>query len=278
MSIPYDPSPPLVTPERLLAEQCQRLGVEPEDLALPQVLVGTFQGASYQRLIEVTGATQPRARSDGTAIESGISIGELPTIEAGISVGKPPNGGQPLAVARLPAGAPSAVLALESAIARGVQSVLIVGSAGSLQPDLPMGSTVIVSDAVREEGTSYHYVPGGVQVRADPEIVELLTACARAAGLNPQIGSAWTTDAPLRETVGAVARHSSRGVKVVEMEASAIFAVSQVRGVRAGLLVAVSDELSGTWRPGFLSEEYLQSLSRGIDIALAAAGRLLAEE
>jgi uridine phosphorylase len=235
-------------------------------LTLPQVLVGTFQGASHQRLVDLTGSAPPKARSDGTAIETGISIGKLP------------NGGQPLAVARLPAGAPSAVLALEAAIARGVQSVLIVGSAGSLQPDLPMGSVVIVTDAVREEGTSYHYVPDGEHVQADPEIVELLASFARAAGLNPDLGSAWTTDAPLRETVGAVTRHGSRGVKVVEMEASAIFAVSKVRGVRAGLLVAVSDELFDTWRPGFHTEEYLLSLNQGVDIALEVAGQLMAEE
>ena len=140
MSIPYDPSPPLVTPAQVLKEQCERQGVPAEALRLPPVLVGTFQGASFSHLIARVGAAQPSSRSDGTAIETGVTVGKTP-------------GGDPIAVARLPAGAPAAVIALEEAIARGVRSILVVGSSGSLQPDLPIGSTVIVTEAVREEGT-----------------------------------------------------------------------------------------------------------------------------
>ena len=266
MSIPYDPSPPLVTPDQLLAEQCAREGVDFEEFALPPVLVGTFQGASYRHLVTRTGATPPTTRSDGTAIETGISIGNLP------------DSGRPIAVSRLPGGAPAAVLALEAAFARGVRYVLVVGSAGGLRSDLPIGSTVIVTEAVREEGTSYHYVPAGEQVRADPEIASLLEQCALITGLNPAVGPAWTTDAPFRETTGAIARHRNHGVKVVEMEASAIFAVSQVRGVRAGLLVAVSDELFDSWRPGFHNDAYLSSLLSGVDAAVEAAEELVGRD
>lgn len=265
MSIPYDPSPPLVTPARVLGEQCERQGVSAAALRLPPVLVGTFQGASFSHLIARAGAAQPSSRSDGTAIETGVTVGKTP-------------GGDPIAVARLPAGAPAAGIALEEAIARGVRSILVVGSAGSLQPDLPIGSTVIVTEAVREEGTSYHYLPSGVRVRADPEIVPLLARCARTAGLEPVTGPAWTTDAPYRETIGSVKRHRTGGVKVVEMEALAIFALSRVRRVRAGLLVAVSDELFDSWRPGFHEPVYLESLSRCVDSAIAAAEQLAADE
>lgn len=265
MSIPYDPSPPLVTPAQVLKEQRERQGVSAEALRLPPVLVGTFQGASFSHLVARTGAARASARSDGTAIESGISIGKTPD-------------GDPIAVARLPAGAPAAVIALEEAIVRGVRSILVVGSAGSLQPDLPIGSTVIVTQAVREEGTSHHYLPAGDSVRADPAIVGLLARCARTAGVEPVKGPAWTTDAPFRETIGSVKRHRAGGVKVVEMEASAIFALSKVRGVRAGLLVAVSDELFDSWRPGFHDPAYLESLTRCVDVAFAAAGQLAADE
>lgn len=266
MSIPYDPSPPLVTPAQLIRERCRRAGISAESLRLPPVLVGTFQGASHRRLIERSGAIPPPARSDGTAVETGITIGETP------------GEGREIAVARLPAGAPAAVMALEEAIARGVRSILVVGSAGSLRPDLRIGSAVIVTAAVREEGTSHHYLPSGVQVRADPAIVGLLARCAPAAGLEPDKGPAWTTDAPFRETVGAVARHRGRGVRVVEMEAAAMFAVSRVRGARVGLLVAVSDELFDSWRPGFHEPGYLATLTRCTDLALLAAEQLAAGE
>lgn len=265
MSIPYDPSPPLVTPAQVLREQRERQGVSAEALRLPPVLVGTFQGTSFSHLIARVGAAQPSARSDGTAIETGVTVGRTP-------------GGNPIAVTRLPAGAPAAVIALEEAIARGVRSILVVGSAGSLQPGLPVGSTVIVTEAVREEGTSYHYLPSGDPVRADPAIVGLLAGCARAAGVEPAKGPAWTTDAPYRETIGSVKRHRGSGVKIVEMEASAIFALSQVRRVRAGLLVAVSDELFDSWRPGFHDPVYLESLTRCVDATIAAAEQLAADE
>ena len=265
MSIPYDPSPPLVTPAQVLKEQRERQGVSAEALRLPPVLVGTFQGASFSHLITQAGAVQPSSRSDGTAIETGVTVGKTP-------------GGDPIAVARLPAGAPAAVIALEEAIARGVRSILVVGSAGSLQPDLPIGSTVVVTEAVLEERTSYHYLPSDVSLHAHPEIVGLLARFARDAGAEPVTGPAWTTDAPYRETIGSVKRHRAGGVKVVEMEASAIFALSQVRRVRAGLLVAVSDELFDSWRPGFHDPVYLESITRCVDATIAAAGQLTADE
>lgn len=62
------------------------------------------------------------------------------------------------------------------------------------------------------------------------------------------------------------------------MEASAIFAVSHVRGVQSGLLVAVSDELFDSWRPGFQNDDYLNSLIQGVDAALEAAGQLAERE
>ncbi|HET8629409.1 MAG TPA: hypothetical protein VFL91_18475, partial [Thermomicrobiales bacterium] len=144
-----------------------------------------------------------------------------------------------------------------------------------LQPGLPIGSTVVVEGAEREDGTSHHYLPAGEVVAADPEISALLERCAAARGASPVRGRAWTIDAPYRETVGAIARHRAAGVAVVEMEAAAIFAVARVRGARAGLLVAVSDELYGErWHVGFEHDAYLTALLRAADAAVDAAAQL----
>ena len=94
-------------------------------------------------------------------------------------------------------------------------------------------------------------------------------------GLTPTVGRAWTIDAPFRETVGAIRRHQAAGVTVVEMEAAAIFAVAKVRGARAGLIVAVSDELFQPWNPGFHLPVYVDALTRAADAVLLAAGRLV---
>src|SRR5205085_7797217 len=77
------------------------------------------------------------------------------------------------------------------------------------------GSTVVVTGAEREDGTSHHYLPAGEVVAADPEITGLLEERARARGAEPVCGRSWTIDAPYRETVGAISRHRSAGVAVV---------------------------------------------------------------
>ena len=71
--------------------------------------------------------------------------------------------------------------------------------------------------------------------------------------------------------MGALRRHREAGVSVVEMEAAAIFAVAQVRGIRAALLVAVSDELFDAWNPGFGHPAYLNAMEHAVDTALAVA-------
>jgi uridine phosphorylase len=162
---------------------------------------------------------------------------------------------------------------VEAAFARGVRDVLIVGSAGSLRDDLPIGRTVLVTAAEREDGTSHHYLPAGELVAADPDLSDRLEGCAAARGLQPVRGRSWTIDAPYRETVDAIRRHREAGVLVVEMEAAAIFAVARVRGIRSALIAAVSDELSRpAWTPGFGDERYADALLAAADAVLACAG------
>jgi uridine phosphorylase len=73
-------------------------------------------------------------------------------------------------------------------VARGVRSVHVVGSAGSLQRHLPIGSTVIVTGAEREDGTSHHYLPAGEIVSADPELMAALEECSVTRGAGPVRG------------------------------------------------------------------------------------------
>ncbi|HEX5417211.1 MAG TPA: hypothetical protein VFZ25_16220, partial [Chloroflexota bacterium] len=75
-------------------------------------------------------------------------------------------------------------------------------------------------------------------------------------------------------TAGAIARHRANGVAVVDMEASALFAVARVRGGRAGLIVAVSDELFRPWNPGFHLAVYRDALVQTADAVLDAADAL----
>jgi uridine phosphorylase len=182
----------------------------------------------------------------------------------------------PCALARIGIGAPAAALLLEDSVARGLRNVLVVGSAGSLQRHLPIGSTVIVTGAEREDGTSHYYLPAGEIVSAAPELAAVLEECSATHGGGPVRGRSWTINAPFREAIGAIRRHREGGVSVVEMEAAAIFAVARVRGVRAALIVAVSDELFGhELNMGFGHNAYLDSLARAADAAMDAAHSFL---
>jgi nucleoside phosphorylase len=239
---------------------CEQHALLPEQVTLPPVLVATFQNGAYARLRQQTGAVDPMA---GAQLRSGSgTVGDL-----GVGTWQ----GRPIAVARITVGAPAAALRLETAIARGVRTVLVVGSAGSLRPELPLGSLVVVESAEREDGTSHHYLPAQEVVAADSGLCDLLEGEARRRGLAVTRGRSWTIDAPFRETIGALRRHREAGVSVVEMEAAAIFAVARVRGVRAALLVAVSDELFDAWNPGFGQPAYLNALDHAADVILAVA-------
>ncbi len=262
---PFETSEPLLTPSRSLELQHERLGLTQEQYALPPTLLATFQNGAYARLLERAGAehrARPRGAGGGVLLH-GQAIGSI--------------GGSPVVIAQLSIGAPAAALALEELIARGVRAMLIAGAAGSIQPSVPLGSTVVIEGAEREDGTSHHYLPAGHAVRADEALTSALEACALARGAAPVRGRSWTIDAPFRETTGAVQRHRRNGVSVVEMEAAAIFAVAQVRSVRAGLIVAVSDELFDAWQPGFADEGYHAALLRAADAAADAAGQLAAD-
>ncbi len=191
-----------------------------------------------------------------------------------IMCGRTPHGGRAVGVAMVPVGAPAAAMFLEYAIARGVRTLLICGSAGSLRPDLSIGRTVVIEAAEREDGTSFHYVPAGEAVSADRVLVNALAEASRALGADPVIGRTWTLDALFRETAGAIARHQAGGVAVVDMEAAAIFAVARVRNVRAGIIVAVSDEVFHPWAPGFHTAPFHAAQDNAVDAAIAVAETL----
>jgi uridine phosphorylase len=144
-------------------------------------------------------------------------------------------------------GAPLAACRLETVIAAGCRAIVGCGVGGALQPDLLSDNPVIVvKSAIRDEGTSYHYLAPAREVSAESRAVEVLMKAALERGL-PCIGArTWTTDAYFRETAGRIARRRLRdGCLIVEMEAAALIAVARFRGVRFGQYLYPGDDLSG---------------------------------
>jgi uridine phosphorylase len=154
--------------------------------------------------------------------------------------------GRRVAVFQPGVGAALAAGLLEEVIALGCKKFVACGSAGSLDGRITMGQIVVPVAAVRDEGTSYHYLPPGREVRASPEGVAAIEAVLKQHGIEYVPGKTWTTDAVYRETPAKVRMRKAEGCVTVEMEAAALFAVAQFRRVVLAQLLYGGDDLSGS--------------------------------
>ena len=148
-------------------------------------------------------------------------------------------------ISPLSCGAPLAAVIMEELIALGCRKFVACGSAGSLNATLPHDSIVIPNAAVRDEGTSYHYLPPSRTLSTDPEVIKKLEAVLKVHGLVYRTGLNWTTDAPYRETRQKIAKRKAEGCLTVEMEFTALMAVARFRKVAFGEYLMVADDVSG---------------------------------
>lgn len=153
--------------------------------------------------------------------------------------------GRRLAVLHPGVGAPLAAAFLEEVIALGCRKFVVCGGCGVLDGGLAVGAVIVPTSAVRDEGTSYHYLPPAREISADPAGLAAVEAALAAHEIPYTPGKTWTTDALYRETPAKIAQRKAEGCIVVEMEAAALFAVAQFRGVTLGQLLYGGDDVSG---------------------------------
>jgi nucleoside phosphorylase len=164
----------------------------------------------------------------------------------------PSTGGRVGLLGQFGIGAPAAATVLEELGAMGTSAFVSVGTAGSLQRDLSIGDLVLCEAAIRDEGVSHHYLPPAKLATAAAAMNAALGAALRQAGVPFRAGTSWTIDTPYRETVAEARRYQAEGVLCVEMEAAALFAVAEVRGLRVASAFAISDSLADlVWNPQF---------------------------
>ncbi|MGZ3585448.1 MAG: nucleoside phosphorylase [Ktedonobacterales bacterium] len=156
--------------------------------------------------------------------------------------------GQRLAVFHPGVGAPLAAAMFEEVIALGCRTFIACGGAGVLDSAIAVGHVLIPTSAIRDEGTSYHYLPPSREVGASPEAVAAIERTLQANNIEYLLTKTWTTDAIYRETPGKVRRRRAEGCIAVEMEAAAFFAIAQFRNVRFGQLLYGGDDVATeTW-------------------------------
>lgn len=149
-------------------------------------------------------------------------------------------------------GAPLAVMGLEHFIASGAEEVLILGFCGSLNPDMPTLEVISIDKAYSDEGTSRHYFRNRRVYRSSSRLRQKIEGRLSERNLTFVGGNTVSIDAPYRETREWLLDKRKRGIDVVDMEASAVFALGEYHGVPVAALMIVSDELAGKrWKNVF---------------------------
>lgn len=140
-------------------------------------------------------------------------------------------------------GASFSVLVAEQAFVCGCALLISIASAGQIADHASPSYHILIDRALRDEGTSYHYLPAAPFAAADPDLIAMARrAFARAEG--PVLtGATWTTDAPFRETEAAIARRKAEGLLAVEMEAAALYAFARARHRPVLCLAHVTNQL-----------------------------------
>jgi uridine phosphorylase len=126
-------------------------------------------------------------------------------------------------------GASFAVLIAEQLFVSGCRFLVSMTSAGQILEQGPLPYFIVIDRALRDEGTSYHYLPPADFAEADGKVVEAVMSALTGASEPVYRGASWTTDAPFRETAAAIERCRRRNILAVEMEAAALYAFAQVR-------------------------------------------------
>lgn len=202
------------------------------ELALPKKAVFAFLGGCIRRYAEGRGLT-PAA--------------EFLSITKKYPVYAVNYRGEDICLCQAPVGAAAAVQIMDWLISYGVERIISAGSCGALV-DLPENAFLIPTKALRDEGTSYHYLPPARWVELDAGVCQSMKKTLDALGVPCTQCAVWTTDGFYRETRDMVEYRKAEGCSVVDMECAALAACARFRGVKFGQLLFTADTLANADR------------------------------
>ena len=159
--------------------------------------------------------------------------------------------GEKVSVTSTGIGCPSAAIAVEELIAIGADTFVRVGTSGGIQPGTHAGDIAVVSAAIRDEGTTLHYLPVEFPAVAHIDVVQAMVQGAKNAGMPYRVGISQSKDSfygevePERMPLASqlLARWKAwvdGGAICSEMEAAAIFIIASIQRVRAGGVMLMS--------------------------------------
>jgi len=242
----------IFTPEDFIQYEARRRGVDREYFQIPSRLILLYQKSAFKYTRQVLkGKTidwlYGKSRPFCIGVVDGKEIGSF----------------------RVWVGAPAAAAMLEELIACGAKSVFEVGMAGGLQSLSKPGDIMVVTEAIRDEGTSNHYFQPGVRLEASPKLRDLLIQRLNIKGIKHKVGPVWTTDGVFRETKSKLLKFRSQGALAVNMETSALFAVAKYHKIEIASAQVISDVLSEEgWQPAFRHKKVSGSLRTLLNTAI----------
>jgi len=184
--------------------------------------------------------------------------------------------GIPVSTTSTGIGCPSACAVVEELAKIGAKTFIRVGTTGSIQERIDSGDIVIASAATRTDGATKAYVPPEYPAVASLEVVSALVKAAEKLGVKYHLGTVWTSDAFYAEGMDYVNLWNKAGVLSVEMECSGIFTIANLRGLRAGAILAVDGNLvkgvkKGEFEPGEKTGELADKVRKAIDDEIRVA-------
>jgi purine-nucleoside phosphorylase len=155
----------------------------------------------------------------------------------------------------------------------GIANIIRIGTCGALDENIGVGDLVVVDKVIRGDGVTPYYVDGKFLTAADKKISDTLYEVAKGLGVKVHRGTAWTTDALLRETREIVEAKRKEGAIAVDMVSSTLLTICQLHEVKAGSILAVSDNVI-TGEMGFMNPLYYMAETNLINIALETVKKL----
>lgn len=163
-------------------------------------------------------------------------------------------------------GASFAVLVAEELFVSGCKLLICMTSAGQIVPLGQPPYFVLIEKALRDEGTSYHYMPPAPFSHLRPVLLKSMQGAFAEAPVRVLDGATWTTDAPFRETAAAIEYARSKGILGVEMEASALYAFAQVKAKDVVCFAHITNQMAQ------IEGDFEKGLDQGSHDALTVIG------
>lgn len=205
----------------------------------PDTIVSVFSHQLFNTIVEFLG---------------GVQIAETHDVDGVWPVYEVEYKGKCFAFYKARLGGPACVGCFEDVLALGGKRIILLGNCGVLDKNIKDCGIIIPTKAIRDEGTSYHYVPASDYIDVNLKYVEEFKEVLQEFGYPYVEGTTWTTDAFYRETPKKVEARKQMGAVCVEMECASMQAMCDFRGVEFFQFLYAGDNLDhSSWDPRSLS-------------------------